>query len=49
MRLLPLFAALAALSLPLAACQKGTDPKVAAANLSAGEAFLAKNIGPGVQ
>jgi FKBP-type peptidyl-prolyl cis-trans isomerase FklB len=49
MRLLPLAAVLAALCLPLAACQKGTDPKVAAANLSAGEAFLAKNkTAPGV-
>lgn len=49
MRLLPLAAVLAALCLPLAACEKGTDPKVAAANLSAGEAFLAKNkTAPGV-
>ena len=49
MRLIPLFAVLAALSLPLAACEKGTDPKVAAATLSAGEAFLAKNkTAPGV-
>ncbi len=49
MRLMPFAALLAAFCLPLAACEKGTDPKVAAATLSAGEAFLAKNkTAPGV-
>ena len=42
-----------ALSLPLAACHKGPDPKIAAAKAAAtqseGEAFLAKNaMEPGV-
>ena len=49
MRLMPVAALLAAFCLPLAACEKGPDPKVAAATLSAGEAFLAKNkTAPGV-
>ena len=49
MRLLPLVALSVALCLPMAACKKGPDPAVAAANLSAGEAFLAKNkTQPGV-
>jgi peptidylprolyl isomerase/FKBP-type peptidyl-prolyl cis-trans isomerase FklB len=49
MSLMPVAALLAAFCLPLAACEKGPDPKVAAATLSAGEAFLAKNkTAPGV-
>lgn len=49
MRLMPLAAVLAALCLPLAACDRGPDPAVAAANQAAGEAFLAKNkTAPGV-
>ncbi len=49
MRLLPLVALAAALCLPLAACKKGPDPAIAAANLASGEAFLAKNrTAPGV-
>ncbi len=49
MRLMPVAALLAAFCLPLAACEKGADPKVAAATLSTGEAFLAKNkTAPGV-
>ena len=51
MRLLPLAAALLALSLPLAACNRKppVDPAVAAKTLADGQAFLAKNkTAPGV-
>lgn len=43
MRLLPVLACALALSLPLAACNRGPDPAVAAANLAEGQAFLEKN------
>jgi peptidylprolyl isomerase/FKBP-type peptidyl-prolyl cis-trans isomerase FklB len=43
MRLSTLAVVALALAAPLAACHRGTDPKVAAANLAQGEAFLAKN------
>ncbi len=49
MRLFPLAAVLMAFCLPLAACQKKVDPAIAAANLTAGQTFLAKNkTAPGV-